>query len=85
MAGLPLWAKLVLWTGSYTTGSFFAVTTVLRVCYGVITKGPAALFGVKSRPSPPACMQDPSFGVHGFAHLEVGHKECTCVIAVSLC
>ncbi|KAK7479577.1 hypothetical protein BaRGS_00029214 [Batillaria attramentaria] len=70
MAGLPFLTKLALWTFSYSTGSFFAIMVVFRVLVGIVKKGPRTLFYTKHRPAPPACMQDPSLGVHGFAHLE---------------
>ncbi|XP_076451108.1 epoxide hydrolase 4-like [Babylonia areolata] len=67
---MPLYAKLALWVVLFTTGAFFAGMSLLRLMLQVVRKGPARVFYTKKRPVPPACMQDPRLGVHGYAHLE---------------
>ena len=68
---MPLVTKVALWVGSFCVGSFVAGMVVIMEALAALRKGPSAVFYMKKRPAPPACMQDPSLGVHGYAHLEV--------------
>lgn len=70
MAGMSFLVRLALCTASYAAGSIFSLLFVLRLLIGIIRKGPSALFHVNHRPTPPACMLDPSLGIHGYAYLE---------------
>ena len=74
---MRLVTKLALWVGSFCVGCFFAGVVVIQKALAVLRKGPSAVFYVKKRPAPPACMQDPSLGVHGYAHLEVVYQTHT--------
>ncbi|KAK7474120.1 hypothetical protein BaRGS_00034649, partial [Batillaria attramentaria] len=67
---MSFFAKTALQVVSYCVGCLLATAVVLRMIVYAIRKGPRTLFSMKKRPSPPTCMQDPSLGVHGFAHLE---------------
>ncbi|KAL8574344.1 hypothetical protein ACOMHN_057336 [Nucella lapillus] len=69
-SGMPVAAKLALWAVTFSAGLFFAALVVLRQAVMVVLKGWGQVFSVRKRPVPPACMQDPSLGVHGYVHLE---------------
>ena len=75
MSGMPLVTKVALWVGSFCVGSFVAGMVVIMEALAALRKGPSAVFYMKKRPAPPACMQDPSLGVHGYAHLEVVYRS----------
>ncbi|KAK7089071.1 epoxide hydrolase 1-like [Littorina saxatilis] len=70
MAGMSLVSRLALRVGSLCVGCFFAGIIAVTNLVAVVRKGPSAVFYTKKRSAPPACLQDPSLGTHGYAHLE---------------
>ncbi|KAK7108407.1 epoxide hydrolase 4-like [Littorina saxatilis] len=49
---------------------FFGVMVIAHLVFEVLRRGPRAVFGKKSRPQPPPCLQDPDLGTHGYVYLE---------------
>ena len=50
---------------------FYGVLRATLLLVGAVRFGPSAVLTCKKRSRPPACLEDPSLGAHGYAHLEV--------------
>ena len=55
----------------FLISGIFAVLTILRLIFLAAKKGPKVVFKKTKRDLEPACLSDPSLGIHGFLHLEV--------------
>ena len=49
----------------------YGVLVVIKLAAETVKLGPKKAFTRKKRSSPPSCLEDPSLGSHGYAHLEV--------------
>lgn len=51
-------------------GSVYCTMVLWKVVYDCIRKGPRTVLTCQKRNKPPACLEDPNLGTHGYAHLE---------------
>ena len=54
-----------------TLASVYGVAVLIRMLVEAVKFGPRTVLTRKKRSRPPACLDDPSLGNHGYAHLEV--------------
>lgn len=51
--------------------AFYGLLVVGKLLLDTVKLGPGTVLGHKKRSIPPKCLEDPSLGTHGYAHLEV--------------
>ncbi|KAL8619553.1 hypothetical protein ACOMHN_019609 [Nucella lapillus] len=52
------------------TGFFYGAIVAVKLLLKTFKLGPRTVFAHKTRNKPPACLQQPDLGTHGYAHLE---------------
>ena len=52
-------------------GTFYGLLVLGKILLDTVKLGPGTVFCYKKRSKPPACLDDPSLGTHGYVHLEV--------------